>query len=212
MATAFVVLYNRLSLRSEHGDDPMAEDNDSVSEWVEQLKEGEHDAAQKLWQRYFPRLVGLARQQLQDTPRRAADEEDVALEVLATVCRRVEEGRFPQLNDRDDLWRLLVTVTVRKANWQRRHEGRGKRRGARNAAGILEEVAGSEPTPEDAALVADECRRLFRSLDDPDLEAVAQAKLEGFTNPETAARLGRSLRSVERMLEMIRDIWRENPS
>jgi hypothetical protein len=73
-----------------------------------------------LWERYFRRLVGLARPRLDNTARRAADEQDVALSALASVFRGVEEGRFPQLGDRDDLWRLLVTVTVRKAAWQPR--------------------------------------------------------------------------------------------
>ena len=51
----------------------------SVTRWIEQLKTGDPLAAQKLWERYFQRLVGLARKKLLDAPRQAADEEDVAL-------------------------------------------------------------------------------------------------------------------------------------
>jgi hypothetical protein len=87
----------------------------SVTHWLSQLKAGDPAAAQKLWERYFRRLVGLARKKLQEAPRRAADEEDVALSAFATFCRRAEDGQFSQLSDRDGLWRLLVVITARKA-------------------------------------------------------------------------------------------------
>lgn len=35
----------------------------SVTTWIEELKRGNHAAAQKLWQVYFHRLVGLAHRQ-----------------------------------------------------------------------------------------------------------------------------------------------------
>src|SRR5262245_36609925 len=52
----------------------------SVTQWIDLLKGGDHpDAAQQVYNNYFLRLVGFARRRLQNTPRRAADEEDVAL-------------------------------------------------------------------------------------------------------------------------------------
>ena len=71
--------------------------NDSVSAWIVQLKGGDPDAAQRLWERYFHRLVGLARKRLQNAPRRAADEEDVALSAFASFCQGAAQGRFPRL-------------------------------------------------------------------------------------------------------------------
>jgi len=35
--------------------------DESVSVWIADLKEGDSAATQKLWERYFQRLVGLAR-------------------------------------------------------------------------------------------------------------------------------------------------------
>src|SRR3954452_8298502 len=100
---------------------------ESVSEWMALLCEGEPAAAQRIWELYFHRLVGLARTKLQGLPRRAADEEDAALSAFASFCRAAEAGRFPQLSDRDDLWRLLVTLTERKAYNLVRDEHRQKR-------------------------------------------------------------------------------------
>src|SRR5262249_49366796 len=98
----------------------------SVTDWIDRLKIGDPAAAQQLWQSYFQRLHRIARKKLQGTPRRVADEEDVALSAFDSFCRGAEQGRFPQLTDRDDLWRLLVTITARKAYQLALHEGRQK--------------------------------------------------------------------------------------
>src|SRR5207249_5229718 len=111
---------------------------DSVSHWLSLLQsDGDAAAAQRLWERYFHRLVGLARDKLQGQPRRAADEEDVALSAFASFCRGAEEGRFPQLHDRDNIWRLLVTITARKASQLAAREGCQKR----GSHAVLDEAA-----------------------------------------------------------------------
>jgi DNA-directed RNA polymerase specialized sigma24 family protein len=55
--------------------------------------------------------------------------------------------------------------------------------------------------------VAEECGRLLGLLGADDLRAVAVWKLEGCTNAEVAARLGRSVATVERKLARIRAAW-----
>src|SRR5262249_12447635 len=72
--------------RSSYEGHAMAEPG-SVSRWLGDLQEGEHEAAARLWERYAHRLVALARARLSDLPRRAADEEDVALSAFASFCR-----------------------------------------------------------------------------------------------------------------------------
>src|SRR3954452_5578865 len=87
----------------------------SVTRLIDALAGDDVDtAAAKLWQCYFDRLVRLAHARLRAAPRGAADEEDVALSAFNSVCRGAAQGRFPGLGDRRDLWRLLVTITVRK--------------------------------------------------------------------------------------------------
>jgi RNA polymerase sigma factor (sigma-70 family) len=189
----------------------------SVSRWLGQLQAGDPAAVQQLWQRYFHRLVGLARQKLHGSPRRAADEEDVALSAFDSFCRSAEQGRFPQLLDRDSLWRLLVVLTARKAAHQRRDERRLKRGGgatihretSREAEeeSILEQVPSREPSPEFAAEMAEECQRLLRKLNDRELEAVALARMEGYTVEEIAKQLGYAPRSIKRKLQLIRALW-----
>lgn len=192
----------------------------SVTRWITSLKGGDADAAQPLWERYYRRLVSLARQKLQSARRRGADEEDVVQSAFHSFFRGVSRGRFPQLHDRDNLWRLLVVITARKALDQVARE-HSKRRGGGTVQGEsrispgrpgweeagIEQVVGEEPTPEFAAQVAEEYQRLLELLGDETLRRVAVWKMEGLTNDEVAARLDCSRRTVARKLDTIRIIW-----
>lgn len=182
----------------------------SISGCIDQLKQGDPEAAHTLWQRYFRRLVGLARKKLGDGPRQIADEEDLALSALDSVFRRTMGGEFSRLVDRDDLWRLLGVITSRKASNLARHEGAQKRR--RGAEGPdPDQVVGPGPTPEQAAQFAEECQRRLDRLGDAVLRDVALWKLEDCTNDEIAERLCCDRRTVERKLRLIRAIWEKEP-
>jgi DNA-directed RNA polymerase specialized sigma24 family protein len=188
----------------------------SVTAWIQQLRAGDRAAAQLLWQGYFHRLVGLARKKLCRAPRGMADEEDVALSALDSFCRGAEQGRFPQLSDRDDLWRLLFVITERKAidlvnheKAQKRGEGLVRHEGsvAGDSTAIFDKIAAPEPTPHQAAQFADECRQLLAALKDEKLRAIALAKMEGFTNEEIGKRQKCAVSTIERKLGRIRTIW-----
>src|SRR3954471_13996466 len=103
----------------------------SVTHWIGDLKAGGQEAAARLWGRYFHRLVHIARDRLREAPRGKADEEDVALSAFHSLCHGAAIGRFPELTDRNNLWRLLLTITAQKALDHRRREGRLKRGGGR---------------------------------------------------------------------------------
>jgi RNA polymerase sigma factor (sigma-70 family) len=185
----------------------------SVTTWIHALTRGEDDVAQHLWERYFQRMVELARHKLRAASSRAADEEDVALSAFHSFCQAASERRFPRLTNRDDLWQVLVMLTARKAIDQRKYETRAKRSEA--ATKPLDEVAldtvvGTDPDPAFAALVADEFRSLLAKLDDDQLRLVALRKLEGFSNEEIAAEMNCTVRTVGRRLALIRDLWEEN--
>lgn len=197
----------------------------SVTRWVTALKAGDAAAAQPLWERYHRQLVALARQKLQMARRGEADEEDVVQNAFHSFFQGVARGRFPQLHDRDNLWRLLVVIAARKSLDQlaRQH---AKRRGGGTTGGesrissgkhdwdetAIEQIVGDEPTPEFAAQVAEEYQRLLDRLGDETLRRVAVWKMEGLTTDEIAERLDCSRRTVARKLETIRIIWSEEPA
>jgi DNA-directed RNA polymerase specialized sigma24 family protein len=192
----------------------------SVTHWLGQLKNGEAAAAQKLWEAYYQRLVALTRKRLGKAPRRAADEEDVALSAFNSFFKGAAQGKFPRLDDRNDLWRLLVRITACKVLDQITHERREKRRprGAAKLVGEsaiigpegdcgLDQIVGRSPSPEFAAMVADEYQRLSVALGDKELQSIALWKLEGRTDEKIAIELNCSVRTVERKLRLIRSLW-----
>jgi DNA-directed RNA polymerase specialized sigma24 family protein len=190
----------------------------SVTRWIGPLKAGEVEAAQALWDRYFDGLVRLARTRLRDAPRAVADEEDVALSAIHCLCRGAAAGRFPQLADRGNLWRLLATIAAQKAVDLQRREAREKRGGGKMLgegelagdnpeANVAALVVGREPSPEFAAQLDEEYRRQLERLEDDGLRQIAVWKMEGYDNDEIALRLGCGVRTVERKLGVIRAIW-----
>ncbi len=189
----------------------------SITIYLEQVKQGNDEAARRLWERYFPDLVKLARKTLAGTPRRMEDEEDVALSALDSFCRAADRGRFPNLNDREGLWRLLSSITQRKAiDLIRRANAKlgdanVRRLESTIAGGVraVDELVGTTFSVDVALIVAEQLRRLLGLLPDEQLRLIAVAKMEGRTNKEIAGEMDCALRTVERRLGYIRAIWRE---
>jgi RNA polymerase sigma factor (sigma-70 family) len=194
----------------------------SVTMWIDGIKAGDGTDIQRLWDRYFERLVRLASSRLPAHSRRSFDEEDVALSAFESFCDRAFRGQYPQLSGRDDLWRLLGTITVRKAIDTMRRQNRQKRGGGgvlgesallatEDAGGVgLAEILSREPTPEQAAQFADDYYRFLARLEEPTLRAVALRRLEGHSAREIAQALHVSTKTVERKLQLIRAIWTED--
>ncbi len=192
-------------------------DSQGTGYWVERLRQGDNAAAQRLWEQFFQRLVGLAQKRLASSRIVMADQEDVALSAFNSFCTGVENGRYPDLNDRENLWRLLATITRNKVHHLIRDQARKKRGGdwkklsddASDAghALLLNELVCHEPTPELAAEFAEQYARLLAKLPSQELIELAVKKMEGYTNEEIATRFGKSERTIERKLQLIRKIW-----
>jgi DNA-directed RNA polymerase specialized sigma24 family protein len=194
----------------------------SVTRWIAELEFGQPDEAQQqLWQRYFHRLLGLAKLKLGETPRSVADEQDVATAALCSFFNGMARGRFPRLHDRHDLWPLLAKITSHKALDQQRwllaeKRGGGLVRGDSALTGPSDSPADwpassleDELGPDFLAAISEECQRLMGALSDDQLRQIARRRLEGYTNAEIAAELGIIERTVERRLQLIRALWRE---
>jgi DNA-directed RNA polymerase specialized sigma24 family protein len=183
----------------------------SVTGWIDQLRATRDPrAAQALWDRFFARMVEVARRRLALAPRRAADEEDAALAAFLAFQRGLEQGRFPDLHDRNDLWNLLFTLTTRAAAGQARHERRRRRGGGQvrgDSAWLSPDgPADAGPAPEEEVIFQDELGWLLEALDEP-LRKIALARLEGCTVDEIADRVGCAAVTVRRRLHLIRMTW-----
>ncbi|MDR0706037.1 MAG: hypothetical protein LBF88_13775 [Planctomycetaceae bacterium] len=198
--------------------------SEQVSNWILHLADGDEEIARKIWNEYFGRLVRLARRKLDGMPLRDVDEEDVALSAMNSFYHGMAQQKFGNVKNREDLWKLLVTITARKATAKlRRHyaqkRGGGSIRGEsvfgqkdelnRNGIG---NVLGTEPTPELALAVVENCQRLLDKLGDETLRQIALLTLEGHRTEEIAIKLGCVRRTVERKIERIREIWSQENS
>jgi RNA polymerase sigma factor (sigma-70 family) len=177
----------------------------SITRLIRAAQADRSSAVGPLLATYFNRLVQLARQRLQSLPGMANYDEDVALRSFYSVYQRIRDPDRPlPLTGRDDLWRLLATRTISRAiDLIRRY-----RPGEVPGDAEVEHLLTREPTPEEAAEMADECRRLLDLLDEPELRQIALWKVEGYTNEEIAARLDCVPRTIERKVRRIRVLWK----
>ena len=182
-----------------------AEDSHSITRLIRAVQDGSSSAVCPLLSTYFDRLVRLASRRLRNLPGLAGYDEDLALRSFHSVCQRLRDPARPlDLAGRDDLWRLLAIKTISRAIDLIRQHRPEEVPGDQDVTHLLSR----EPTPEEAAEVADECRRLLDLLREPDLRQIALWKVEGYTNEEIAARLDCVQRTVERKVRRIRLLWK----
>jgi len=204
-----------------------SDDGGSITRWITDVKAGDEEAAHQLWHRYFDRLASLARVKLGIVRAHGAveDEEDVVIDAFDSFCRGAVLGRFPLLSDREDLWRLLAVITVRKALDQRTRQLAARRGGGMSGRGRApqglhwdssgdsqDQIVDREPTPELAVMLAEEYRARIDSLKDKQLQQIAVWRMEGYTEDEIADRLGCARRTVARRVELIRLSWSQGES
>ncbi|PHQ35852.1 ECF-type sigma factor [Rhodopirellula bahusiensis] len=181
------------------------------------VEEGDEDATTELWEFCYPRLLNYSRQKLPSRLRRVLDEEDVALSAFKSFCRGAQMGALGDVKGRDSLWKLLFCIASRKARSYIRQQNAAKRGGG-NVSGEsafetlgktsgIENVASPSDGPDALAIFSADCQRLFDSLEDDVLEMIALLRIEGYSCDEIAQRADMSKRSVERRLNLIRQIW-----
>jgi RNA polymerase sigma factor (sigma-70 family) len=204
----------------DRGIDDMVHDG-SVTRLIQLLRSddaAERDlAARLIWRRYFQDLLELARNNLNKRIRRREDEEDVLQSMYKSFCLRQQRGEF-DLAGRDALWKLLVTITLRKTRNAAKRQGRDKRdvgrertMSAKDETGsddwAIEQMEAAAPSPAEAALLNEALERRLEALADAELRQIALWRLEGYSNREIADRLDCTERTVERRLERIRSKW-----
>jgi DNA-directed RNA polymerase specialized sigma24 family protein len=188
----------------------------SVTILLQQIRRGDQDAIQPLFEVYFTRLAALGKSLLPDRFRRITDGEDLALEVLTTFFEAVGEGALPELQSREDIWRMLARRIQQRAaneirNQSTQKAGEAKVRGE-SVFLISPESAGEHGLQNLADRRMDDVlhelhRELTEQLDDPLLQQIASLLLAGHSVDEIAQQLGRSRATIYRKLDIIREAW-----
>jgi RNA polymerase sigma-70 factor (ECF subfamily) len=175
------------------------------------LRNGDQEAAALIFQRFAHRLVALARSRLSPLLRAKIDPEDVLQTALRSFFRGQAEGRL-EVESWDSLWSLLTVITLRKCGRRVEHFRAACRdvrreadvgRAEEDSAASWEAVA-RDPTPAEAMVLAETVGELVRGLSDRD-RRIVELSLQGEGIPEVAAEIGCSERTVERVLQRLRE-------
>jgi DNA-directed RNA polymerase specialized sigma24 family protein len=167
------------------------------------------EAALQIWEHYATRLVVLVRRNLDARIRQRTGESDVLQSMYRAFCatRRDDER---SLRTRDDLWRLLVHITMCKVRNTAKYHKAARRDYRREAgevgsisAATIEPMHLSGPSPEEAAILEEEMRQWLEPLSEEQRQ-LALWKLDGYTNKEISGMLTRTERAVEMKLQVIR--------
>jgi RNA polymerase sigma-70 factor (ECF subfamily) len=181
---------------------------DSFGALMTGLRRGDNVAAAEVHGRFVHRLVGLAYKQFDTWARHKADYEDVVQSAFRSFFRRCQGGAF-EITNWDALWALLAVITVRKCRDRRKRLGAARRELARERAwdasvqrqqGVA--LLDGDPTPEQAAMLAETVREWLGSLNTAE-RAVVELGLMGHDDAEVARRLLRSRRTVRRVRSQV---------
>lgn len=180
----------------------------SFAELLGQLRQGDQEAAARIFHTFSRRLIALARTRLRGVIRHKEDPEDVSDSVLKSFFRRDAEEPY-ELHDWDSLWALLTVITLRKCGYRTRYFRAACRDVGREAQADEESHASwegiaREPSPHEAAELTDTVELLMRDLDERQRK-ILSLSLAGSTIVEIAAEVKRSERTVYRTLERIKD-------
>jgi RNA polymerase sigma-70 factor (ECF subfamily) len=173
----------------------------SFEDLMRRVRAGDNTAAEQIYTQYAHRVIGLARSRLSPPIKQKEDPDDVAQSVFKSFFRAQQAGHF-QLEDREGLWKILFVITLRKC--ARRFERYGaKSRDAQREVAFMEETA-HDPTPDEAVLLTETVEELLRDLHERERPILVLA-LNGHTPEEISTQIGRTERTVYRVLKRVRE-------
>lgn len=150
--------FANVTMQSEH----------SVTTWIAAVRTGDGGAAEQLWGRYFHQLMAQARLRMSNVSKGSYDEEDAALSTFHILCKKLNEGEYPSVSDRQELWQLMLKVLVRKIGTRVRYQTAAKRLPCSLVSSISVEEVPAATSQE----ISHECFELIASLNDPNLDAL----------------------------------------
>jgi len=193
-------------------------DKGSVTRWIEQMRGGDSIVVHALAERYFKKLGDAARRRLHKINQNLHDEEDVANFVLEAVFRNIAQGRYPDLQDRDDLWFLMLAITQRRISSILKRDRRQKAQPSSltSLTELLEIYEGElsdlavDSDPEQIAIEIGDCwQELMRILPNDEFRKIARLKLDFYSNRQISSMLKLTSKYIDRKVVEIQRLWGE---
>ncbi len=177
------------------------------------LNDGDDEAAAEIFNRFVRRLIFLARSRLNAQVRQKEDPEDVVQSVFRSFFTRQVEGQF-EIGNWESLWAMLAVITLRKCGNRIEYFQAAKRNVQRNVPGGMKpneseesrlawEGIAREPSPAEAAVLTETLEELMSGLDERE-RLILSLRLQEYTVQEIGEQVGRSERTIARVLERVR--------
>ena len=196
----------------------MSSPRGSITEAIIAIGKHDNSAAEAIWHRFFERLCNYAKSKIYDRHQRLVAPEEIASNAFMALFTGLRENRFEKVRNRDELWQMLTLIAARNAINEREKIQTQKRGGGKvggssafGAQGInnVQDYVQRDPPPEVYVEIEELSQRLLRNLPSDELRNVAIWRMAGYSNAEIAEKLGKTERTVERKLNLIRGIWSE---
>lgn len=167
---------------------------------LRQFRQGEGDAATRLYLRYSARLQSLAAKQTSKQLAARFDPEDVVQSVFRTFFRRVTDGLY-DVPPGEELWGLLLVLSLNKVRRLAKHHRAAKRdaektAGSETLAKMDEATSYDETSLKTLELVVQELLEKLPEKHRP----VVELRMQGHSVDQIAQKSGRAKRTVERIL------------
>jgi len=181
-----------------------------LPELVESCRRGDQRAAKMLYDRYVGLLLAQAKRRLSQRLASRVEAEDIVQSVFRSFFLRLQKGEY-QFDQGEDIAKLLLRITVNKTLRQVTYHQAAKRALQQEtpqpteANEALIQVAGRDPSPEEAVAYVDEVEHFLKQLP-TEARRIIELRLEGFSEREIAERLQISDRKVRRINERIREL------
>jgi RNA polymerase sigma-70 factor (ECF subfamily) len=163
-----------------------------------------------VFDRFVQRLAALVRSRLSAPMRQKLDPQDVTQSAFRSFFRRAKKDEF-QLGGWDNLWSVLAQLTLRKCGHQVEHFHAACRDIRREVpTGDLSQDSNAswlkiarDPTPAEAGILTEAVEQILAKLKERE-RPILLLGLQGHSIPEISTRVGRSRRTVYRVLEYVR--------
>ena len=183
----------------------MDKDEFSDKSLMRRFRQGEDDAPTQLYLRYAERLQALATKQTSAELGRRLDPEDIVQTVFRTFFRRVAQGNY-DVPDGEEIWKLLLVIALNKIRAAGILHKAAKRDVRRTNSGDANDLVIQEASGKDETALA-----VLRMVVDDVLTGLSEShrkmielRIEGHEVVEISQAVGRSKRSVERVLQDFR--------
>jgi RNA polymerase sigma-70 factor (ECF subfamily) len=193
----------------------MSQDH-SFDDLMARLRTGDNDAATQVFNRFANRLIELARRRLNPQIRQKLDPEDVLQSVFRSFFVHQAAGQITGLESWDNLWALLVVITMRKCGRRIEYFRSASRDVQREIPPPLSSdesssdsgTSSDEPTPSEAAMLTETVEQLMNGLEGRHRD-ILSLSLQGYTVREISVQVSCTERTAYRVLKRVKEMLEE---